>query len=713
MKNSPVKKNKIFRSVDFWKSALITMPDNSFFELMRSVFGKIKTPFKKQQLINDLETFLSREDIQKTIRAYINDTDVKIITAVALLGEPVQGELESFFSGEFNSAQLQDIVVNLEERFILYRFIEEKSNRIALNPVLEKELLPFTVSSSALFPGLNLNSQTTKTSSAPLPKTTVLNDRILAAILSFVYREDPFFRVEGVIRKRVIDAGKTCFPGMNLSLVICSLQVLGLFYANGEKLIPDKKRFDDFGELSPMERMEYCAAALIVFNESKSPYNILPPLYRSRIREIANFIHSILSSLEPGISFQKISLKRLIEVFKTKIDIKIDSNLLFESLEKTELIAFSESDDSVVILPNIEQCDTSGAKNNGICIGIDSGSSIFVYPEITYADVISLASMFCIREAGAGSGGSQIVRYEIDKDTAVKAFDKNITADEMIDLLNRLSGGKADDGMIWTLKDWEKRHKEVSLQKGVILKLSENQRYLTETKPLAHLILETLSPGLYLLDENKTEEAAAALRKAGIDIIAFPSSSKTASGEAGSGGIGIYGTMTFGGTFPSLDAGSKNDILPSAGKIPAAEVSEKSQSSILTDNFHVILKKIQMGESERAELSARIDRRLILCEAQLKDANIRFEKLEARNMDYAGKQNIARQAITQQSPVEIVWSGKEGRIFGIPKTLEKEGTGLNLVIELSGDSENKAGDSLRIPLGKISLIRRIKKSIFA
>ncbi|MDR0322929.1 MAG: hypothetical protein LBI12_00610, partial [Treponema sp.] len=109
-------------------------------------------------------------------------------------------------------------------------------------------------------------------------------------------------------------------------------------------------------------------------------------------------------------------------------------------------------------------------------------------------------------------------------------------------------------------------------------------------------------------------------------------------------------------------------------------------------------------KTARAELSARIDRRLILCEAQLKDPDVRFEKLEAKLMDYSGKQNIAKQAITQKSPLEIETLGK--RIFGIPKALEKETGELVLVIET--DSE----ETLRVPLAKISLLRRIKKSIF-
>jgi len=108
-------------------------------------------------------------------------------------------------------------------------------------------------------------------------------------------------------------------------------------------------------------------------------------------------------------------------------------------------------------------------------------------------------------------------------------------------------------------------------------------------------------------------------------------------------------------------------------------------------------------------MAARIDRRLILSESQLKDAVVRYEKLEARGLDYVGKALIAKQAISLQTPVEIIWPGKQKqeRIFGIPKALEKADSESILIIDpLNG------GDVVRVPLGKISLLRRKRKSIF-
>jgi hypothetical protein len=126
----------------------------------------------------------------------------------------------------------------------------------------------------------------------------------------------------------------------------------------------------------------------------------------------------------------------------------------------------------------------------------------------------------------------------------------------------------------------------------------------------------------------------------------------------------------------------------------------------LAENFHAILEEMPLDKAAKAELSARIDRRLILSEAQLKDSNVRYEKLEARSLDYTGKQNIAKQAIAQKSPLEVKWQGGK-QTFGIPKALEKEEGELVLII-----TPDNGQDALRIPLAKIGLIRRIKKSIF-
>jgi hypothetical protein len=669
----------VFRSIDFWKSAVMTLPDNSFFELLRSVFGKIKTPFKKQQLVNDLETFLLREDIQKTIAAYIDRDDAKVIAAVALFGEPAPGELESFFSGELSYAQLQDIIVNLEERFILYRFHEEKLTRLALNPALEQVLLPFAADTSSLFPAESAGK--TKSGSCPAH----LNDRVLAGLLSFAAMNMPFFKSQGVIKKKVLDAAKTCFPATDLELVTGSLQVLGLFYADEDKLLPDKKYLEDFGSLSAQERSEYYAAAMLAYKEIENPAEILPPLFRSRIRDLTNFIHAYLETLDAALVYPEQSLKRLAEVLNAKTEADITSCALLDVLEKTGLVAGGR------IVPREDKSET----HEGAFITIDSGSSILVYPEISFDDLISLASFLSIKEAGA------VTRFDLDRDSAVRAFDSHISADEIAALLKRLSCNKVSDTLIWNLKDWEKRHGEVALKKGVVLTLTEDRRYIVETKALSDLITETLAPGVYLLPEDALDEAAEALSAAGIDIIARP-------GKSAANNTAAKQTQNH---FPKISTSSASPVLPQTVTDKPQSAGNSGGTAPLIENFHAVLEKMQLDKAARTELSARIDRRLILCESQLKEAVVRYEKLEARLLDYAGKQNIAKQAISQQSPVEVEWSSGK-KIYGIPKALEKEGTEHILVLAPAGSEKSSPTEPLRIPLAKISLLRRIKKSIF-
>lgn len=726
-------KKETFRTVDFWKSAIMTMPDNSFFELLRSVFGKIKTPFNKQQLLIDLETFLLRDDIQKIMSSYINENDSKIIAAIALFGEPVPEELESFFCGEFNSAQLQDLIVNMEERFILYRFIHEKKSHLALNPVLKNILMPFTQCISLLFPAATEASANTVTEDASSETITenkiACNDLVIAALIPFASQWDSFLRADGtermrgsrgVIRKRVIEAGKTCFPGINLEKTIGSLQILGLFYADGERLVHDKKRIDEFAMLSPRERGEYCAAALLVYNGLTPPFDVLPPLFRAKIRETANLIHSFINSIKEGTLYTESTLGRMLEILKAQTNFSFNNSLLFESLERNGLIEKVSGklvQLGAIVHNKTSDCGNTAAANSvavnsvattNAVIAIDSGSSIIVYPEINFTDAINLVSFLNIREIDA-ENIAPVIRFQIDKNSSVRAFNNNITAEEIINLLNRLSDNKVSDTLIWNLNDWEKRHGEVSLKKGVVLSLAEEHRYLTETKPLIELIYETLAPGVYLLSEDAIDDAELALRCAGIDIIAKRKDKKTPS-ESLAETLSPRLAKAANANFPSLSSYSLEEIIPDLDSSPVKKFDNNIKT--LTAGFHTILKKIPLSDAEKNELSARIDRRLVLCESQLKEASIRYEKLEARHMDYAGKQNVAKQAISMQSPLEVVWlaKDKEKNIFGIPRTLEKDNGELILVIHTS--SPDQSQQETRIPLAKISLLRRIKKSIF-
>jgi len=129
------------------------------FDLIRGYLGDIKTPFNKQRLVDELESLLSRQEVQETMEAYLDPTDRKVLAAVGLLGFPSPGELASFFEGEYSFAEFHGILLNLEERLLVYRFTDQGIHRFALNPVLENLLAPVANDTkSFLYPILFLRS---------------------------------------------------------------------------------------------------------------------------------------------------------------------------------------------------------------------------------------------------------------------------------------------------------------------------------------------------------------------------------------------------------------------------------------------------------------------------------------------------------------------------------------------------------------------------
>jgi hypothetical protein len=709
----------LFRPLEFWKSALMTLPDSSFFELLRSIFGNIKTPFNKQRLLADLETLFSKAKIQKTIASYIDEGDARIIAAAAVLGEPAPGELESFFAGELSYAALHDILLNLEERFILYRFREEGQSRLALNPALEPVLAPLAADTALLFP--SIPAGTVETPAA----RPVADDRFIGGILSFVAEESRFFKIEGGLRKKTMDAGGRIFPGFDLESLAGGLRLLGLLRPEGESLVPDERRLAAFAELSPRERMEYWAAGAYCFlHEEGGAGAAGPHLLRGRIHSLAALIHRLVDQAGPGRWYPPGTLRRFANILERENRAARQEGaggaLVFERLAGVlenmgllvspapgywaagPLAGGSPGSETAGSAADGSATDGSTAGGPPPVLAMDSPFSCLLYPGIAFAAMLKLASFLVIRETGVAA------RFELTRDSAVRGFDRGLDAAGMIALLEELAQKPADENLIWSLKEWEKRRVEVRLRRGIVLALSEERRYLAEAAPVAALIRETLAPGVYLLSGSGTEDAAAALRKAGVDLISLEA------GTARAGHVSETAPLAGNrGLFPPLHSAAS---FPGVAVSPAAGPAPESGGESLKARFRKALEKMPFSKEERDELSSRINRRLVLSESQLEEASVRYEKLEARLLDYVGKAAIAKQSIGSKSLVEVTWPQGSVPVTGIPEALEKAGGESILVLRPLSPEPGEPGKApeeyIRIPLGKISLLRRIKKSIF-
>jgi hypothetical protein len=743
--------SKPFCTVEEWKSALMILQDGAFFDLLRSVFGNVKTPFNKQRLLGELSAFLSRDEIRGNISRYIDETDAKLIAAVAVLGHPGPADLGDFFDGEINRDDLGDLLVNLEERFILFRRTgqgggrEDPASCLALNPVLEPVLAPFAANRSLVFPSVPVASLPGMTGAVAELPGSLLDDRLLAALISFAGEGGNLFKVpahgqaEGhsqtgqtagvFLRKKVRETGERIFPGLDLEALMGGLYCLGLLNAEGKRNAVNEEKIAAFRDLSPRDRLVYCAAGICRCLEEPGLDSLSPHLSQGRVRFLVSLIHKFLGLLNPSRAYPRTTLGRYAAILPREEDrvpgqdsLPVFDNLL-AGIESAGLLR--RVSDYWLAGPGFTANPSNAGPGGSVpALAMDAPFSFVIYPGVSFADVLELASFTLVREAGT------VVRFELNRESAVRGFDRGTGAGEMEKLLTRLSGNRLEDTLLWTLKDWEKRYGEVSLCEGVVLSLSPERCYLAEAEPVASLVRRVLAPGVFLLSAQRSsgqdiETAAEALRKAGVDIVArYGSTAPRSPGSVRSSEFPPPRSLAG----PLDQPGKAQTGIDRADTGEAAPVKiSPEDGEALKEQFRAALDKLSLPKAERDELSARIERRLVLSGSQLSGVSVRYEKLEARGLDYVGKAMIAKQAIASRSLVEVNWSGESaGRIFGIPVALEKRKQESILVLEPSSRTEdplspNGQGESaggnpgenlLHIPLGKISLLRRIKKSIF-
>ncbi|MDR2803114.1 MAG: hypothetical protein LBB22_02350 [Treponema sp.] len=695
--------NTAFRSVEQWKAALITLPDTHFFNLMRSILGNIQSPFNKQRLLNELVSFLSNNDIQKTIASYIDQDDHKIIAAIAALNEPCRWDLGVFFNGDYSYAELDTLVLNLEERLIVYTVKEDGKNHLSLNPLLKKILSPAASNNSVLFPcapkSAHLNQQA----------NFFFDDTFLAAFLTFMLPEKHILKTDGSLRKNLLQKINKIFPE-DSGVFAAALRNIGLLFEGSSGY--DMQKLRNFAKLTEVERFAYCAAGLYM-NSYAVPHAILT--HRKFIQHIAAIAVSVFHSLDEDKCYPVSTLKRFIEINRMILGggsyragdfdavppekEPFGAASLIEIMEKTGLLLKTKDG---YCKRAIKSRASDDAENIPV-IAFNSVFSFILLPEITFIDAVELITFCEVTDAKTST------QFELTPESAVRGFNCGINSGTMFKLLKKFSAARIDAGLESTLNDWEKRHSEIVIIDGISIVLSEGRRYMARTEPLASHIVLNPSPGVYLLDFTEKEEAAAVLKKAGADILSEPSMKiPCAAAKRKASPFFIPVTPNSAALCPPRSSESMRDY---------GSVDESKE------HFRAALDELKPAQMEREELSSRIERKLVISERQLSGAFIRYEKREARGLDYAGKLALVKQAMLFNEALEIVVQdspGGEKYITGVPLALEKSRDETVLSVKLmprredgeGGDNINESG-CIKIYMGKIRIIRRIKQSIFS
>ena len=596
--------------VENWRKIILSINDNSFFDLMRNYLGKIETPFNKQDLINRLINFFNREETKDKILNIISSQDASLLTAIHLIKGPSDTQLHNVFH-DWSYLDLHNRIQNLEERFLIFK----KENSYYMTPIFKDLFLEKVIS-----PSLLIETMTVENSFDPLPW---LNDPLMLALLAFIQKNKNLIKIDGNIKKRGIAELENVFPTLfsgedglkRFELCTSVLTNLNLVESNEGVICTNMEQWYKLASYSEMQRycMYYGAALSANSNETN---------------EMTTFFTDFLNHFPKDMAIHKLSLNRYYKLYCEKhnsIYAPFKLNKISDVLKSLTLLI--DVEDYVKINSLLDFFHEE--KHSEPPLVIQPNFEITVKPFIDLQKSILLANAMEIRKYDLFS------HFTLNRESFLRAFDKGIKSEEILEKLKDLSEKEIPQNVRISLKDWEEDHRKVKLYTGVVLKVSEDKQMLIEkTDFMKPFILEILAPGVYLLDSDQEKLWMEALGE--LSISPLPANNRT---DGNCGPISAYNEKVF--VF--------ENALEKRRNWNTVDSDDNSRIEAQINGLLTNLSKSGIQGDEKKEIEARIKRKLIIMESQINRGIIRPEITEAKGMNFQGKVRLIESALSNKS----------------------------------------------------------------
>lgn len=659
-----------------FKSTLLTLGDDAFFELIRNYLGPIKTPFNKHDLIGRLLSFLRTDTIQNRIVSLIDDDDATILSGVWVLGEPTHEDLFAFFEGDYGFLDLHNRLLNLEDRLLVYR----DGAYVRLNPEILPRLLPGIVHPSRLF-----NTRPVDTAaSAPW-----INDSLLVAVFAYLLQEPELYRGDGTLRKRAgetlarlipsllvpttsVEEPQSAAERLRIDLVVDALVGLGLVAEEGNRVRPIVPAWHRWSRVEPVIRLAELGGSAATGRDGERVDTILAS-------------RAILRNTGPGVGLPPDALIKLVAA-STGVPARSASHAV-ASLERFGLLERSDDLLTVAMLPEPQ----SAADAPPIVIGANFELTL---PAVAFSDGLFVAQVSELERH------DRYVQFELTKARLATALRSGLAVNHISDRLRSLAGGRIPQNVTASIRSWEEEYRSIRLHRGVVLEVEEARRFTVEhSEALQALIREELAPGIYLLDEEDVPDAQAALRESGVELIP----------ELPPGNPAGFVSWHDSEPAPEVE-GRMERVKGMLESVSASKPLELPGDNPLREELQSELAVKRFPPEQTQELRQRIERKLIVSSEQLRSGTLKAEKTEARGLDYAGKVRIVEQTLNVGGYLEVIERTADGepvRRLVEPQNLKKDGT--ELLLE-ARELPNR--DPVVLPVSKLGLVRRLRAALF-
>ncbi len=719
-----------------WRESMATLPDTHFFEIIRMYLGEIHTPFNKTKLVEELGSFLRKEEHRRTIVSLLSPTDRELLAAVWHIKNATQEKLATFFMGDGSFAKIYEQLLNLEERLLIYRHVDKQLGKtiISINPMLEEVLTPL-LTPAVLLPEVALAELNW---SAPQQ----LSPELLASYACFLLAEADVCKADGTFKKRIATQLEALFPGQVPLLQQITFAFINLLILKdaGSHIELDRARLEKFAELDEVNQYTLlCVAAHGRFSRTGMTRQMqlllavaskigAQGIGRKSLLRLA-FLISEKDSDIPGVApvgrasrFSALLAANAEQPqsFDTSavslIDRLLDTAVAFGILLEQ---GKDENGEGIYTrgLVLTQAAEKKQYTQNPDTLTVDAGFSVTLLPGKPLSALLPLMNCMELRQFDT------VPTFEITKKAVMRSFDRGFTQESLLALLSENSAYELPQNLAVCLEDWSSAYNAAAVYKGYILKVSAEQgaRIEKNRKLLPDIALQ-LAPGMYLLNAENDTEAALIMRRSGLDfysaikgvektrdVLSFPqvsfvpASDEDCVPEAGSADTANMKLSEADGSF---DAGSRSG----AEATCAGDAAHDEDAYFAA--MYAALDTLNLLPEQKEGLADRIQRKIIVDTAQLRGDSVRLERLEASGMDYGGKLHIIDSAMSSNSMLELAFENPEQPagdsvvVVGVPLELEKFDGDALLHLELIPQHEEKV-----FSVGKARLVKKIRGSI--
>lgn len=688
-----------------WRKYIATLGEEAFFDIIRIYLGEVPTPYNKQDLVEELSAFLRKEENKNGIIRLLSGIDLKLLAAVKYIPRADVGKLESFFSSTMSRKQVEAHVDNLIQRLLVFYTggDEKRPDYLSITPLLEDRLLEL-LDIDILLPSYQGKANV-------LAESEAMDAGKVASLISYVLAHPDLCKADGSFKKKNGEevAEKLGDVGQ-MQCLLTSLRNLGLFTEtpNGKKILPDWNKAESLANLDSQNQKAYLCAANIGH------------LSRTSMYEAAQLLSDTLQTAKDK-RYGKEALLRLAFLIKQnkrggndweqtgRFQSLIsrspwsDTKKPEENVEKTMIqamdaaIAFGyvvkdgiddEGQDIYCVNPAFFEKDTDKNSKKKESVKIDAAFMFMIMPGLTLKDLLPLVKFLDLVKY------DKVLSFEMNKKAVMRSFDYGMTALKLKETISGYTDYPIPQNLDVSIDEWFGSYGSASLYKGYVLKVSgDNEILVKRNRFISNHIIDTLAPGLYLLDFADDVMAQAAIKQCGLDFIGKIKSKESEK----------YSSYSF----FSLD---RND-----GKIPYNGESEnkvmttarplKKDQDDLLESLRKKVNAMRIPQEQKDGLLSRIDRRVIVNEDQLRPESVRFEKLEALAMDYQGKVHVIENSILAKCLVEITSSEGDGVFLGEVTSFTKyEG-------EAEVTLKREDGTERTFSVSKASLVRKVVRQL--